>query len=498
MGLMRFVADDVSLLTEDRLARAYVAGFEEIPTYGRTLLSGDAIVVERVEDASGCFCIPWPVPGQGDWLLSTTSLMERERPYLLEVELARGLVFRVRDQLANWEQLGLRASEAVLRGVREATVSFSRSATQQAADPSAAAAHARTAIATIAEAACRLADLYAEQALEVRMSGGNRLSTLMGVRLADRAPRGSKAKRLRETFNLVAISAGWGLAEPAEGQRDWSAIDAPLEWAHSSGMRVALGPLLEFDERLLPDWSYLWEGDLETVSSMMLAHVRATVERYRGRVHLWHVASRINREKVLSLTDEQRLNLTANAIRTIRQLDPQTPVVVGLEQPWGEYRASRSTELTPIDFADALERADLGVAGFDLELNIGYSPLGTELRNPLAFSRLIDYWNVRLESPLMLSIAFPASSQEDPASDSRLSVVAAGNDQQLLTPAYQAEWARRRLPLMIAKNVVQVVLWSQLTDHGIHRLPNAGLYDATKAERPVLDVLSEFRRTLLS
>lgn len=498
MGLMRFVADDQSLLTEERLARAYVAGPDEAPTFGRTLHSGDQIVVERVEDSSGCFSIPWPIPGHGDWLLATSSLMEREKPYILEVELARGLVFRLRDQLASWEMLGLRTTEEVFNGVRDATRNLSRAAVTQHVDRATAAARARTALQIAADACCNLADLYAEQALAMRMPDGQHLTTLLGVRLGDKAPRGSKSRKLSETFNLAGVSAGWGIVEPSEGRHDWTTVDKPVEWARSSGMRVCLGPLLEFDDKLVPDWAYLWEGDVETLTSLMIGHVRSTVQRYRGKVQLWHVASKINRDRVLSLSDEQRLQIVANAVRLVRQLDPSTPVVVGVEQPWGEYRATRQTELAPLDFADALERADLGIAGFDLEMNIGYRPFGSELRNPLAFSRLVDLWNMRLESPLMLSIAFPSSTLEDPAADSRLEVVAAREEDDLLTPDFQAEWARRRLPMLLAKNAVQVVIWSQLTDSGPHRLPNGGLYERTKAQKPVLDVLAELRKRLLS
>ncbi|MEQ8848062.1 hypothetical protein [Botrimarina sp.] len=495
---MRFVADDPNLLSEERLARAYVSGMDESPTFGRTLRSGDQVVVERVEDSSGCFHIPWPIAGAGDWLLGTSSLVERERPYRLEVELARGLLFRVRDQLAGWEQLGLRLSDPVRDGVREATRLFSRAATTQATDPSAASRLANEAIARAADTACLLADLYAEQALDIRMAGGKKLTTLLGVRLGPKAPRGPTAKRIAETFNLAAVSCGWGLCEPIEGTREWEPVDKPLDWARSAGLRVCAGPLLEFDERLMPDWSYLWEGDLETLTSLMLGHVRAAVQRYRGRVQLWHVASKINRERVLSLTDEQRLNVTAAAVRAVRQLDPNTPVVVGVDQPWGEYRAKRPAELSPLDYADALERADLGVAGFDLQLDIGYRPDGSELRNPLALSRLVDLWNLRLESPLMLSLAFPASAEEDPQADPRLSVVAAGDKPDLLTPERQAEWASRRLPMLLAKNAVQVALWSELTDHGAHRLPNAGLWDARKQERPIVGKLNELRKRLLA
>jgi len=46
-------------------------------------------------------------------VLSTASLMEREPRYHLPVELARGTLNRVRNQLAAWEQAGLVLADTV-------------------------------------------------------------------------------------------------------------------------------------------------------------------------------------------------------------------------------------------------------------------------------------------------------------------------------------------------------------------------------------------------
>ena len=497
MGLMRFVVDQREFLTEDRLARAFVVGPDETPYFGRALLSGEQLVVERPEDASGCFSIPWPVAGRGDWLLATSTLMEREAPYLLEVELARGLIFRLRDQLAAWEHLGLVAPEALKKQTAEASSRFLR-ATNRQDSPAEAARISREAIEVGAEAAFHLTRVYADQALAIRQNNGQKLTTLLGVRLADETPRDEIAMSLGKTFNLASIPCGWGVIEPSEGKIDWSRSDALIEWSHTHGMRVCGGPLLEFDEHQLPDWAYLWEGDVDTLASLMIGHVRNVAERYRGRVQLWHVASRVNREGVLSLSDEQRLQIVAGAVRALRQIDPQTPVVVGLDQPWAEYRGRRPTELSPIDFADALERADLGIAGFDLELNVGYFPLATALRNPLAFSRLIDMWNIRLETPLMLTITLPSSTEEDPHADPKARVTAGGASPEMINPDWQSAWVRDHLPMLLAKNSVQVLLWGQLTDRKRHSFPHGGLFDSLGEPKPVLQELRGLREAYLS
>ena len=178
----------------------------------------------------------------------------------------------------------------------------------------------------------------------------------------------------------------------------------------------AAGPLLELDDRGVPDWTYLWEGDVNSLLAFMLDHVRAVVERYRGRVHLWQVAARMTHGHALGLNEEARLQVAAKAISTVRQLDPTTPIVVTFDQPWAEYLATEQLDLAPLHFADALVRADLGLSGIGLEINLGYHPGGSVHRGPLAVSRLIDTWSL-LELPLLVSLTMPSSATEDPQAE---------------------------------------------------------------------------------
>ena len=59
------------------------------------------------------FTFPGLWDGYGETILSTASLMERDQAYLLEVELARGTLNRIRNQVANWEQVGMIIPEPI-------------------------------------------------------------------------------------------------------------------------------------------------------------------------------------------------------------------------------------------------------------------------------------------------------------------------------------------------------------------------------------------------
>ncbi|WP_145281283.1 endo-1,4-beta-xylanase [Pirellulimonas nuda] len=494
---MRFVVHDRAQVTQSLLARTFaVSGQEEVPYLGRTYLSGDLLVVERRDDSSGSVHVPWNVPKFGVWQLATASLMEREKPYLLELELARGTVFRLRNQLGSWQLLGLEAPEEVTERVAEATRAFSRAATNQD-NPAEAARYATEAMAAAAAGSVALADTYGEQAIRVRAGETEKLGTLLGVRLSDSAPEGAMAERIAEACNIVAAPLAWKSVEATEGKRRWKACDEQVAWAHQHNMKVIGGPLLEFDERSLPEWSFLWEGDYSAVASLMMEHVRTTVQRFRGRIHLWNVAARVNHQRVLGLTDEQRLQVVARAVREVRAIDTRTPIVVSFDEPWAEYMAHQPAEMAPLDFADQLERADLGISGFGVELNAGFHPFGTAPRNPLAFSRLIDQWSQRLELPLLVMVSAPSSASADPMAPPKVKVVA-GGEGRTIDADYQADWARRRLPMLLAKNCVQIVLWNTLADDRPHDFPNAGLFDSTGAPKPVLGVLRDVREKYLT
>ena len=93
---------------------------------------------------------------------------------------------------------------------------------------------------------------------------------------------------------------------------------------------------------------YLWEGDDDNLARLLLDHVRAVVSRYAGRVHLWHVASRVNNGQLMSLDEESRLNLVAQAVQVVRKIDPRTPTVVSFDQPWAEYLVDQDHDLAPL------------------------------------------------------------------------------------------------------------------------------------------------------
>ncbi len=489
MGLIRFLVPDRQRLPATATKRAYLTGMDEVPWSCHVIETDEGFNVVRAVDDSGCFHIPWQVEGYGETTLSTATLMERERPYLLEVELARGTINRVRNRLAEWAVHDLQVPEAMQAKLGEAIATFSRAVVAQS-DAVEAGRIAQEALAQILPLTTEIARTFADAMIKNRRKTTPQLTTLLGADMGNAAMSEPLARGFLDAFNTAVVPMSWHDIEVREGEKDWSRTDAQIDWCTANGLRICGGPLLKFDRASVPDWLYLWEGDEETIFSLMIENVRERVARYRQRVHVWQCASRLITGSLLGLSQEQRMRMTIRAVEVARQIDGQTPMVVTFDQPWGEHAARNEMDL-PLHFADALTRSNMGLAGIGLEINLAYHPGGTLHRNAMEFSRQLDRWAV-LGLPLMVSLAVPSGTTAN-AGVRRPDELSAGS----WTAERQAEWTRDFLPIILSKPSVQAVVWNQLRDDIPHDFACGGLVDAAGNVKPALAQLAATRGELL-
>lgn len=486
MGLMRFIVSPPSYITDEMAQQAYLSGLDRIPWETQVRYANGELVLERTVSEAGVLHIPWPVEGYGQLVLSTGTLMERPKPYHLPLELARGKIAQIRNQQAEWEALGLVVPPTVTQTVNQAVRYFGL-AVQAEYGSEDSLALAERAIHIALTASSLLAACYAEQALAVRRRLTGRPPTLLGASLGSSPLPEATARRYREVFTAAQVSLTWRQIAAAEGAYRWDATDRQIQWCHDAGLTVCSGPLLQFDGRSVPDWLSACEGDFESLSDLAMEFVQATVERYRGGIDLWLGAGRVNTGDVLSLSEEEKVKLAARAVELVRSLDSATPILVSFDQPWAEYLSHRAMDFPPLHFADALLRAGLGLSGVMLEINVGASPGGTPLRDPLDFSRQLDYWGL-LGAPIYLTLTVPSDWQEDPLSSRRVKLLP-----DSWTPKAQQAWVSRYVTLAMAKAYVQGVFWNQLCDSQPHEFPHGGLFDAEGNAKPALEQLASLR-----
>ena len=394
MGLMRFQVFPHERLTDELAQQAYLSGIDRVAWPVRNSIENGELFLQRSVSESACLHFPWTVEGHGRLTLCTGTLLERELPYMLPLELARGTVNLLRTQLFDWQSIGLAVAEPLLTKIAEATKQLAGAVIEQNNSP-ACAALTETCLRTTLDAANRLASCYVEQAMIVRRRGGmEKQAVFLGGDLGTTLLDKPTARQFLATFNAANVPLCWRDIEASEGRSDWTIPDAQIEWARKNKLAVSIGPLLTFDSHAWPDWLALWEDDFDSLREFTAQFLRSAVERYRGKVDFWLAAGRMNTAESLALGEEEKLRLAALAIEIVGELDPGKPVIANFDQPWAEYMSRQEVDFPPLHFADALIRAGLPVSGIGLEINLGYHPGGTLNRTLLEFSRLLDLWNI--------------------------------------------------------------------------------------------------------
>ncbi len=492
MGLTKFrLSPDAN---RKALARVYMTGLDRTAVRMRVFVEGDILACQKDSNESGRLFIPWKIPGFGTAYVGTATLSERNEPYPLAVELARGKLNDIRNQLADWKQMGLRTDRRLNDLLNKAQSAFYRAVTSRE-DFNVAEAAARECIAASWETGQVLVELYVQQVIQTRISGGVKLPTQLGVALSEE-PKRPWADEIRTYSNAVRLACSWKSISPTEGQNRWDALDAQLAWAQKQKLAVQAGPLIDLRTSALPDWLCLWEGDFDTILSLAVDLVRQTVTRYKGKIPVWTLLNRPASAEILGLGEEDQIRLGARLLQTARHIDPSAQFLIGFDRPWGEWLGQSAFQLGPLHLADYLARSDVGMSGIALEIAPGYSAPGSGLRDLFDFSRLLDLYAL-INLPLYVNLALPSSSKPDPKADNSVTMDI-GDWPPEIDEHFQAHWSAGFIALAAAKPFVRSVIWSDLSDGHPHLFPNAGLLRADDTSKPLLTWMSTFRRDLLA
>ena len=489
MGIMHFlVHSDVFPDGWEGYNCGYFSGFDGRVFPTQVKLQDNVLYCERHVSDSGKFHVRWPVPGFGQPVLTTSTLCEREQPYLLPVELARGKVCQVRNQLAIWQRMGMTVPDSAREVLQRSVHRFCASVSVEG-DEAKASAFACEALVTAMEAAELLTRAYCDQRIAIRRGRSVRLPASLGCSLGTAVPSADWGEPFCQAFNAAAVPVSWRDVEQNEGECVWDNFDAQVEWCQQNRLLIHGGPLLDFSEGGLPTWLHQWKNDVLNLQSLLCDYVETAVSRYVGQIRTWEVDSRVNTGGALGLSEEDRIALVARTLRVARQVDEEAQLYVGVVQPWGDYLGTGRHRFAPIDFVDALMRFGVGLTGVNLEISIGYDRYGAPPRDLLDFSRLIDLWS-GLEIPLQITLAFPSSSQPDSNATSGIGIGPDGWKSPWSEQA-QAEWVDLYLPLLLAKQSVVGVYWTHFSDQFPHELPNAGLVHTDGTSKAALSRIIE-------
>ena len=498
MGQLLFDVPDAArdFVTESLWKDAYVCGIEGVPFQSRNQFDGSRLTMSREISNSGKLYLTCRIPSVGYRTLSTCSLRcLEEEAHLLPLELARGSCHRARVQSDTWKRSGLVLSEEFLGLLEKGTEEFLVAASCRADLTKSSEASIR-AIELLELAISELGKSYSLQSIKFRKQRETHLGTLIAATVIPPSPVGSAtAEAFASAFNAAAVRLNWADIETDSGAFNFDHADQTINFCASHGQRIIGGPLVDFRSRLMPHWLYLFESDFDSFLKAAIHYVEVTVAKFRGRVQLWNCATGLNTPGPIPMDDEQTMRLAVGILQAVRRTDPNTPVVMSFDQPFGEYLGKDRDGLSPLHFADALIRSGLGMAGIGLECRFFYQQNATQPRSTVDFGQMIDRW-ATLGMPMLVQLSAPGGKGVSTAqAPNEVLEYAAGNrnyaDDQLRI-------ARPLIETLLAKHIVHGIVWEGWCDQDPHVMPHSGLIDHTGQRRPLLDYLAQVRSDLLT
>jgi hypothetical protein len=457
------------------LRQAHVVSADRTVWPARVQIDDRHLTVRRLVCESGAVYVPWLVENFGDIIVHTTSLMERPEPYRFATELARGQLNTVRNQCAEWEQNGLRVPELIRAGIKRAGASLRRAILST--DENDSERYALEALSASLHVGEDLTATYARRAVAARRR--NRDSPVVLIDCVVRPDRlSARSQKLYcDAFRHAMISPTWPELELRQGERHWDPLDECVQWCTANGLSCTIGPLIEFRPQALPDWLWLWEGEVSRMIGFMTEHVEQCVRRYAGKVRQWEIAARANSAEILGLNEEQMLGIVARLAETAAQTDPKAQRVLMIDQPWGEYQATEDRTYSPFTFANTLIRTGLPINGLVLEVAMGYAPGGSYCRSLMDVSQMLDAYH-EIDVPIQIRLSFPSGPLRGVVSG----VSAAGFWHAEPDESVHARWLKRAVAIAMAKPFVYAVTCGCFHDQPKNAWPLSGLL--TEDERP--------------
>ncbi len=481
------------------LEGAHLISAEGLPLRAEIRAADNGIVCQKRTAGTASLNLLWPVKSAGTLMLETARLPERDLPYILNVELARGRLMRVAQKMEDWGIFDHPGLGEVNKHLERARDLFTEAL--KADDPGEAAKFADESLAVGIPASEAMARVHADLFLQKKRNGGSNRRGI-GVKLprVKGMPEAMQAK-VRDLCDIVSVAMPWRHLQPREHESDYifEIPDEQVAWAVKSRLPVMAGPLISFVEDQVPDWLILYENDFESVREMAVEHIRRVVQRYQRYVSYWRVVSGLHGDFSLGLAFEQMMELTRVAVATVKQLAPKSMAIVEVVEPWGEYYARKSRTVPPVMYAEVLLQSGINFDAFGLRMPMGMPVRGGYTRDLFQISSLIDRFST-LGKPLHITgFGVPSDPRVDPR-DVTSGVVEpslAGYWRNGWAEPVQAYWAGHFARIALSKPFLETLVWEDLFDGAPHVVPHGGLIRSDGVAKPVYDELSAVRRQLI-
>ena len=484
------------IIPQPFLETAYYAGWGRIPRLTQTTLHGSDLCIRTDSTSSGTVHVPMIHSPLGVVMEATESLLSRREPYLLVRELARGSLGRFYRRLFDWQMLGFLQPEELEGRLSRLAKRFANVIIDNSFAPELEQEFASI----LDELALLIVDEnkeFAEQSLTWRTRNHARLPVVLGTGMHDLRfdslhEISTCAERLQDSFHVVLPLPTWRELETQPDKFDWEQLENRLVNPLRFGFQIVMGPLISFCRDTFPEWllpRLFEEGYFESRATRF---VNAMAERYGYLARNWFLASRFIGQSLPEIPLERSLAMVRTLAGQLRSRGIEAPIIVSIDQPWGEYALQRTPDWEQVQVAEALMGCpDIDI--FLLEMNIGRGNYLTLPRDPMTIGNMIDQWSflgkkvyVSFSVP---SAGFPLGMTQDLAPELQWS------------EEKQKIWTETMLLALLGKRAVKGIFWTCLQDPTVFSPSlvenNYGLFNAQQVPKPAFKHFTAARKNLL-
>ncbi len=466
------------------LINAHLLGPEDSVLRGKLGFKDGHVVCKLRSSRATALCLQHETGRMGKLMLQTCLLPERDKPYILSVELARHRIKMFIAKSEEWQMFDLDAEHPAMKHWERARQLLTKALTTE--DPVEADRLAGAALNDAINASERLAAAHAEILLHRRYASRGASSATLGVRVWPHRDGAQLRQLLASNFDLIVIPLRWRDLEVEEGVYNWEPVDRWMEWAAGEGKPIIAGPLLDFSKAAVPKWMYVWQHDYDTCRDLVYEHMARVVHRYRSLVGMWNIASGLNINDNFEFSADQMLDLTRTASLLVRQARKGARTMIELRQPFGEHGARKRQSMPPFTFLDRLVQEGIKLDAIGVQLLFGQRKAGRASRDLMQISSVLDRFFL-LETPILVSAMGVPSEIVDPDG---------GYWHKEWSPEQQARWVSRMFSSAMSKPFIESVFWTDLYDHPHADLACSGLITKEGQPKPALTRLIALRKRL--
>jgi hypothetical protein len=474
---------------------AVALGPESVPIPGAITYRDGLLSIEGIEDHPAGVGLLWDCGTPGAYHLETTRLPPRAQPYNLNVELARFRLMKIIQKQEDWNLFDFPKAEPFQQTFRKAQSLFA-DALGKLQEPETAARLADESLAASIELSEQLANFHAEVLLTRRRASGQFPRHSFGCRIDPGVQNQKYRDILAESFDFCVVPMSWKQLQPEEGLFITDTVDEWVELLSRKRIPVVAGPLINLSESEVPDWMFIWEHDFDTLRELAYEYVQKVVHRYRRVVSVWNIVAGLHTHSAFTLTFEQMIELTRQLVAQVKQMLPQSRVLVTVTQPHGEYHAKGAASVPPMLYAEMVAQSGVNFDAFAIEVESGVPLTGMYTRDVFQTACMLDRFSAIGRPLFITSCGVPGRASPDPSdlSEGKLDPAAAGRWRAPWDASGQAKWLEEFYQIALSRPFVECVAWSSLADLS-PTLPSGGLLDELLRPKASFTKMAELRDT---